>query len=122
MTDSNTALTDVPSAWSAYLPILAGVFRALLAALGAAGFTWAQTVSGSQIEMAAGAALMLSAAVWSAWQKIQAIRASQRESVASAVASAQATQSAGVPVAVVVGPGPATETAIAAVQPPPAKV
>lgn len=112
MADPNTALTEVPSAWSAYLPILAGVFRAVLAALGAAGFTWAQTVSGSQIEMAAGAAMMLGAAIWSAWQKVQQIRASQRESVASAVASAQATQRAGTPVAVVVGPGPTTTTPV----------
>jgi len=112
MANSNTALTDVPSAWSAYLPILAGVLRAFLAALGAAGFTWANAVTGSQIEMAAGAAMMLGAAVWSAWQKIQAVRKSQRESVASAVASAEATQKAGAPVAVVVGAGPTTVTPV----------
>ena len=110
MTDTNTALPDVPSAWSAYLPILAGVFRALLAALGAFGVTWANTVTGSQIEMAAGAALMLGAAAWSAWEKVQSLRKSQRESVASAVESARATHQAGVPVAVVVGAGPTTVT------------
>ena len=110
MTDSNAALHAVPSAWAAYLPIVAGVFRALLAALGAAGVTWASAVTGSQIEMAAGTAMMVGAAVWSAYQKVQQIRQSQRESVASAVASAQATQSAGEPVAVVVGAGPTTTT------------
>lgn len=98
---------QIPSAWSAYLPILAGVFRAVLAALGAAGFTWASAVTGSQIEMAAGAAMMLGAAVWSAYQKISALRAARRQAVSSAVASADATMQAGQPVAVVV-PSPDT--------------
>lgn len=97
-------INQIPSAWSAYLPILTGLLRAILAALGAAGFTWAQAVTGSEIEMATGAAMMFGAAVWSAWQKISALRAARRQAVSSAVASADATMQAGQPVAVIVGP------------------
>lgn len=102
--------TELPSAWSAYAPILAGVLRAILAAAGAAGFMWAQTVTGDQIEMAVGAAMILGSAVWSAWQKIQAIRASRRMVVSAAVQSAHATQRAGEPVAVI-PPSPIGTTA-----------
>lgn len=98
MTDMN----QIPSAWSAYMPILAGLFRAVLAALGAAGFTWASAVTGSQIEMAVGVAMMLAAAVWSAYQKIVSLREARRLASASASASAEATMQAGRPVPVVV--------------------
>jgi hypothetical protein len=103
-------INQVPSAWSAYLPILAGLFRAVLAALGGLGFAWASAVTGSQIEMAAGAAMMLGAAGWSAWQKVAAIRASRASSVLSAEASARATYQAGAPVAVVTSAGTPTTT------------
>jgi len=104
-------INQVPSAWSAYLPILAGLFRAILAALGAAGFTWASAVTGSQIEMAAGVVMMLGAAVWSAWQKISAVRAARRSAAASAIASAEATMRAGQPVPVIIAPSPLGTTA-----------
>lgn len=92
----------VPSAWTAYMPILAGLFRAVLAALGAAGFTWASAVTGSQVEMAAGAAMMVAAALWSAWQKVRAVQAARRQAIASAQASATASAARGEPVPVVV--------------------
>lgn len=99
MTDD---INQIPSAWNAYLPILAGFFRAVLAALGGIGITWASAVTGSQIEMAAGAALMIVAAGWSFWQKVAAMRAARRSQVASAQASATASVAAGEPVSVVV--------------------
>jgi hypothetical protein len=97
-------INQIPSAWSAYAPILAGILRHVLGALGMFGFTWASAVTGSQIEMAVGIALMFGAALWSGWQKIAALRAARRNAVASASASAAATMQAGSPVAVVVGP------------------
>lgn len=103
-------INQVPSAWSAYLPILGGLFRAILAALGGLGFAWANAVTGSQIEMAASLALMLGAAGWSAWQKIAEVRASRAKVVSSAQASAIATYQAGAPIAVVTTPSGATTT------------
>lgn len=102
---------ELPSAWAAYGPILAGVIRALLAAAGAAGFMWAQTVTGDQIEMAVGAALIVASVVWSAWQKVQQIRASRRLATAAAVQSAVATHEAGQPVPVI-PPSPSGTTAL----------
>lgn len=102
---------ELPSAWAAYGPILAGVIRAILAAAGAAGFMWAQTVTGDQIEMAVGALLVVGSAVWSAWQKIAAIRAARRLAVAAAVQSAHATAQAGEPVAVIPPSPPGTTAA-----------
>ena len=101
---------ELPSAWSVYAPILAGILRALLAAMGAAGFTWAQSVSGSQIEMAVGAALMLAATLWSIWQKVHAAREARRLAANAAVVSAELSAERGVPTPVI-PPSPAGTTA-----------
>lgn len=102
---------EMPSAWAVYGPILAGVIRALLAAAGAAGVMWAQTVTGDQIEMAVGALLIVASAGWSAWQKVRAIRDSRRLATAAAVQSAVATHQAGEPVAVIPPSPPGTTAA-----------
>lgn len=94
-------IEPTPDEWKVYVPILTGFLRAVLAALGAANFTWAQAVSADQIQMIVGVVLMVVAAVWSAWQKIAAVRTARRQAAASAVASAKATIAAGEPVAVV---------------------
>ncbi len=94
----------IPDTWSAYVPILAGLFRTVLAAAGASGFTWAAAVTGSQIDMVASAVMMLFAAGWSAWQKIGALRKAHEAATSSAIASSQATMAQGMPVAVVVAP------------------
>ena len=92
---------ELPSAWAAYAPILAGVARALLAGGGAAGFMWAQTVTGDQIEMAVGAALIVGSAVWSAWQKIAAAREARRLAANAAGVSAELSAERGVPTPVI---------------------
>lgn len=99
-------LPPVPDSWSVYVPILAGFARAVLAALGGVGFTWALAVNADQVQMGVSAAMMLAAAGWSAWQKIAAIRKAHQAAERSAVASSQATMDQGVPVAVVVPPKP----------------
>lgn len=71
----------LPSAWSAYLPLVTSLVRALLAAAGGAGFTWALAVNASQVQMAVTAAMMAAAAIWGFWQKIQATRALRKASV-----------------------------------------
>lgn len=92
--------SGLPSGWSIYGPILSGVVRAVLAALGGFGLAWAQNVSGSQIEMSVSAILMIAAAGWSIWQKIQAHRVAMRQAAVAAVASAEATAASGSPVVV----------------------
>jgi hypothetical protein len=92
---------EIPSAWAAYGPILAGIVRAMLAAVGAAGFTWAQAITGSQIEMAVGAAMMFAAAMWSIFQKIAAAREARRLAASAAVVSAELSAERGVPTPVV---------------------
>lgn len=99
MTDENL-LPSVPNA--SLVPIVAGMVRGALAILSGAGFTWALTVSGEQQQMVAAAVVGLATVLWSGWQKVAAIRAARRLAAASAVASAQATQQAGTPIAVVV--------------------
>lgn len=69
---------ELPSAWSAYLPLVTSLVRTLLAAAGGVGFTWALTVNADQIQMAVSAAMMAAAALWSFWQKIQSMRALRR--------------------------------------------
>lgn len=64
-----------PKEWAVYLPLVTDLLRKLLAIAGGLGFTWALTVSGSQIEMAVSAAFALGSIVWGFWQKIKAQRA-----------------------------------------------
>lgn len=68
----------LPSAWSAYLPLVTALVRTLLGVAGGAGFTWALTVNADQVQMGVSAAMMAAAAIWSFWQKIQAMRALRR--------------------------------------------
>lgn len=69
---------QLPSAWAAYLPLVTGLVRAILAAAGGAGFTWALAVNADQIQMAVSGAMILASALWSFWQKLQAMRALRR--------------------------------------------
>jgi hypothetical protein len=80
MTDGFIPATPDPS----YVEIAAGVIRGLLQILSSFGFTWALTVTGSQVTMAATAAVMLATLLWSAWNKITHARAVNLAAVASA--------------------------------------
>lgn len=95
---------ELPSAWAAYLPLITSLVRHLLGILGGAGFTWALTVNADQLQMAVSAAMMAAAAIWSFYQKIQSMRAARKAAAQSAIRSADATQKAGEPVAVIVQP------------------
>jgi hypothetical protein len=79
-----------------YLPIVGAVVRGLVQIASGFGFTWALTVTGDQVTMAVSAGFMLATLLWSAWQKIVAIRNARRAEVAAAKASAAATMTAGV--------------------------
>lgn len=91
----------LPPAWSAYLPVVSTMFRAVLIGAGMVGFTWAKTVTGDQVTMFSFAALTVAAALWSGWKKIEAIRDARRLALAAGMASAQATHEAGMPTVVV---------------------
>lgn len=96
----NDGLSIAEAAKSSYLPIVAGLFRGILGIASAFGFTWALAVTADQVTMAATAAVMLATLIWSAWQKIAAIR----EARAAAVAAAKASAISGQPVLVAVTP------------------
>lgn len=83
-----------------YLPIIGAVIRGLVQIASGFGFTWALAVSGDQITMATTAAAMLATLLWSAWQKVQAVKTARLETVAAAKASA----ALGQPVIVTVTP------------------
>lgn len=100
----NDPISEIPSAWSVYLPVVATMFRAFLIVAGSLGFAWAKNVTGDQIQMAAYAALGLAAVIWSGWTKIQTIHAARKLAIAAAVASAAATQAAGTPTPVIPNP------------------
>lgn len=80
MPDELVAVTADPD----YVQIATALIRGLLQIASGFGFTWALTVSGSQITMAATAAVMLATLVWAAWQKVQAARAKHEAAVTSA--------------------------------------
>jgi len=105
MSDSGNYLTSAAS--SPYLPIVMGLVRGVLGLASSFGFTWALTVTGDQVTMAATAAVAVGMLGWSAYQKIAAIAEKRRAEVAAARASAQMTMEAGHPVPVTV-----TETAV----------
>ena len=73
---------QLPSEWAAYLPLVTSLVRTILGVLGGAGFTWALTVNGDQLQMGVSAAMMTAAALWSFYQKIQAMRALRRAATA----------------------------------------
>ncbi len=102
------------AAKSPYLPIIAGLVRGVVGIASGLGFSWALAVTGDQITMAATAVLAIGMLIWSGWQKITAIRASRRDEIAAARASAAATMEAGrpTPVTVDVTPGAAPNKAV----------
>lgn len=68
---------EIPASWAPWLPIAGSLLRAILAAGGAAGITWAQAVTASQAEQILGALAIALSGLWSVMQKIQANRAIQ---------------------------------------------
>lgn len=58
--------------WTPYVAIATNIIRHLLTAAGAFGFTWAQTVSGDQVQMVVGSFAMIVSVVWGVVQKIRA--------------------------------------------------
>lgn len=85
-----------------YVSIVAAVIRGVLQIASGLGFAWGAFVSGDQVMMIATAAVMVGTLLWSAYQKIQAMRQKERAAIASAVTSAEATVSAGQPVAIAI--------------------
>lgn len=88
------------AASSPYLPIVAGLFRGGVALAAGGGWMYAKTVSGDQATMAATVALGAGMMMWSALQKVRALRKARRAEVAAALASARV----GVPVTVIETP------------------
>ena len=98
MTDNNLNLMpEAPN--QAYVAIAAAVVRGLLQIASGLGLGWGAFVSGDQITMLAWAIVMALTLLWSAYQKIKAIRKRELAAVVSAQRSAHATQQAGEPVA-----------------------
>ncbi len=85
-----------------YLPLIGTTVRGVLYIGGSAGLTWAQTVSGDQIQMIVTAIALAATFGWSIQQKFAAIRDKRRAEVAAASASAEATMKAGTPTPVTV--------------------
>lgn len=98
--DNLNLLPEAPN--QAYVAIAAAVVRGLLQIASGVGLGWGAFVSGDQITMIAWGIVMLATLLWSAWQKIRAVRKRELAAVESAVRSAQATQKAGEPVAIAV--------------------
>ena len=104
-----------PTADPTQMAIWAGQIRlviGMLAGAGLLGAGWA-AVSAQDITNFLTIALMIASplaavvtGLWSKWQKQKAAGAARTTAVASAVASANATQAAGMPVAVTVGAAP----------------
>lgn len=91
MTDSsNPFASQIPSAWSAYVPILTGLARQLLTLAGGLGFMHAQTVTASQVEMGVSAAMALTGMLLSGWQKIKTQRALHKAAINPAGAAVPA--------------------------------
>lgn len=86
----------IPSGWELYLPIITGLVRQGLVALGMFGVTWAETVTGDQVQFYVGGLMVVAGFIWTAWQKIAGIRAARLLAVQSAIASANATGNTGV--------------------------
>jgi protein-S-isoprenylcysteine O-methyltransferase Ste14 len=79
MADTETSTPDIQTQ-----VIILSIVRAVLLILGTFGVTWAQTVSGSVIEQAAGAGAILVGIAWSLYQKFQQARLDHAGNVASA--------------------------------------
>jgi protein-S-isoprenylcysteine O-methyltransferase Ste14 len=82
MADTETSTPDIQTQ-----VIILSIVRAVLLILGTFGVTWAQTVSGSVIEQAAGAGAILVGIAWSLYQKFQQARLDHAGNVASARAA-----------------------------------
>jgi hypothetical protein len=82
MSDATDFIPATPD--PGYVQIAAGVIRGLLQIASGVGFTWALTVNGSQVQMAATAAVMTGTLIWSAWQKFSAARKLHQAALASA--------------------------------------
>jgi tetrahydromethanopterin S-methyltransferase subunit D len=67
-----------------YVAIATAVIRGILQIAAGFGFTWALTVTGSQVMMIATGVVMLMTLAWSVWQKISQARAVHIAAVASA--------------------------------------
>jgi hypothetical protein len=75
------------------LSVALGLVRGILQILSGLGFGWALAVTGDQITMIATAGVMLFTLIWSAHQKVAAIR-QRRRAVAAATLRAAATAAA----------------------------
>jgi F0F1-type ATP synthase membrane subunit c/vacuolar-type H+-ATPase subunit K len=61
--------------WTPYVAIATSILRHAITALGSFGFTWAQTVSGDQIQMIVSAVAVVGSIVWGIVQKNSAQKA-----------------------------------------------
>lgn len=93
---------------SAWVPIILGQVRGVVAALSGLGIGYSEWVSGNQLTLYVSLVVGLAALVWSGWQKVHQVISRYRASAASAAASAMATAGSalgtdpGVPVAVAI--------------------
>lgn len=85
-----------------YVHIVASVIRGLLQIASGLGFAWGAWVTGDQAFMIASAIVMTATMIWSAYQKIIAVRRLHQAALSSAVVSADATNAAGKPVVIAV--------------------
>lgn len=100
MSDDPGLLPAAPNA--TYLSIVAAVIRGLLQIASGLGFGWALAVTGDQVTMVATALVMLGTLLWSAYQKIQAVKRTRDAAALSAHLSADASARAGEPVPIAV--------------------
>lgn len=77
---SDPLLSQVPTAWQLYIPMLTSLARDCLTAAGTFGWTWALGVTGSQVEMGVSVILICISVVWG---KVQKYRAQQALNVAA---------------------------------------
>lgn len=59
------------SDWTPYVAMATSILRHIVTALGAFGYTWAQAVTGDQIQMIVSAVAVVGATVWGIVQKQQ---------------------------------------------------
>src|ERR1044072_4696926 len=98
--DTTDLLPKAPD--PAYVQVIAAVIRGLIQVSSGIGFAWGATLSDGQVVMYASAIVMIATLIWSAYQKIRALRHSRQSAMASAIRSSQATMQSGEPTPIAV--------------------
>lgn len=77
---SDTLLSQVPTAWQLYVPMLTSLARDALNIIGTTGVTWGVAFTDDKLQMAVCAAMVAVSVVWG---KVQKYRAQQALNVAA---------------------------------------